>query len=96
MCPTCLSLEDQDKEEDRKTVVYSLLVSEQGTFSKNLPNNIKHIEHLTHALETEKEKNYLPAASSPFMGSAVSFYLLPDTDSCRLNPRLSFEESSFL
>ena len=51
MCPTCLSLEDQDKEEDRKTVVYSLLVSEQGTFSKNLPNNLKHIETTSLPLE---------------------------------------------
>lgn len=95
-CPTCLSLEGQAKEEGWKTVAYGLLVSERGTFSEDSPNNLEHIEHLTHALETEKERVYLPPASSPFTRSVVSFYLLPDTDSCRLNPQLSFEESSFL
>lgn len=68
------------------SIAIGLPVSDRGTFSKNSPNNLKHIEHLTHALKTEKEKNYLPPASSSFMGSAVSFYLLPDTGSYRLNP----------
>lgn len=67
-CPTCLSLEGQAKEEGWKTVAYGLLVSERGTFSEDSPNNLEHIEHLTHALETEKERVYLPPASSPFTG----------------------------